>query len=194
MEEVFVKNNQALWEWLVKNHTQTKSVGLVHYKYASGKSDISRDSLVDYLLCFGWIDSVLGKVDEYRTKIRISPRKPKSAWSQINKDKILRLTKENMMQEAGLAMVQIAKEMGTWDKAYLPSSQMTTPDDFIQRLQQKDNKEAYQFFKSFNKANLYAVNYRLALITDPDKREQAMSKLIQQFKNKKLFYPQRNAE
>lgn len=188
MQEVFVKSKKELWEWLKKNHTQTESVWLLHYKFASGKSDLTRDSLVDYLLCFGWIDSVVGKVDELRTKIRISPRNPKSIWSQINKDKIARLIKEKMMQESGLKMVEIAKEKGTWDKAYLPQSKMTIPDDFLKLLKKKDNQDAYSFFKTFDKINLYAVYHRLAIMIDQKKREQKMNTFIEQFKGRKYFY------
>ena len=65
MQEIFVKNKKELWSWLKKNHTRTESVWLMHYKFASGKADLTRDILVDYFLCFGWIDSVPGKADEY---------------------------------------------------------------------------------------------------------------------------------
>ncbi len=189
MQEIFVKNKEELWSWLKKNHTQTDSVWLRHYKFSSGKTDLTRDSLVDYLLCFGWIDSVPGKVDEYSTKIRISPRKPKSVWSQINKDKIEKLIDAKRMQKQGLYAVEIAKEKGTWDKAYLPQSKMRVPDDFLKLLKKKENRDAYAFFKTFDKANLYAVGYRLAVMIDRNKRDIKMEKFLEQFKNKKYFHP-----
>lgn len=189
MQEVFVENKKALWTWLKKNNAQKETVWLMHYKFASGKTDLTREVLVDYLLCFGWIDSVPGKVDEYRTKIRISPRKPNSVWSHINKEKIEKLVKAKLMQKSGLKMVDIAKEKGTWDKAYLPQSKMTVPDDFLKLLKKKENKDAYDFFKTFDKTNLYAVGYRLAVIIDPKKREQKMKTFLEQFKNKKYFHP-----
>ena len=188
MREVFVKSKKELWEWLKKDHTQKESVWLMHYKFASGKTDLSRDSLVDYLLCFGWIDSVPGKVDEYKTKIRISPRKPKSVWSQINKDKSEKLIKAKLMQKAGMRIIEIAKEKGTWDKAYLPQSKMKVPEDFLKLLKKKENKDAYTFFKTFDKTNLYAVGYRLAVILDSKKREEKMHKFIQQLKNRIYFH------
>ena len=188
MQEVFIKNKKELWNWLKKNYTQTESVWLIHYKYASGKTDLTRDTLVDYLLCFGWIDSVMGKVDECRTKIRISPRKPGSVWSQVNKDKVARLTKEKIIQKSGLIIVEIAKAKGTWDKAYLPQSKMVIPDDFIKLLKKKGNEDAHAFFKTFDKTNLYAVYHRLAIMRDPKKREQKMETFVERFKEKKYFY------
>lgn len=192
MQEVFVENKKELWAWLAKNYAQTESVWLKHYKFASGKTDLTRDFLVDYLLCFGWIDSVPNKVDEHRTKIRISPRKPNSVWSQINKDKAEKLIKAKMMQESGLKVIAIAKEKGTWDKAYLPQSKMTVPNDFLKLVKKKENKDAYDFFKTFDKTNLYAVGYRLAVIIDPKKREQKMKLFLEQFKRKKYFHPIKN--
>ncbi len=188
MQEVFVEDKKELWNWLKKNYSQKESVWLVHYKFASGKTDLTRDILVDYLLCFGWIDSVPNKVDEYRTKIRISPRKPGSVWSHINKEKIEKLIQTKKMQKSGLNVVEIAKEKGTWDKAYLPQSKMTVPDDFLKLLMRKENKDAYAFFKTFDKTNLYAVGYRLAIIIDPQKREKKMNAFLEQFKNKKYFH------
>jgi uncharacterized protein YdeI (YjbR/CyaY-like superfamily) len=116
MKEVFVKNKKELWDWLKINHKQKESVWLVHFKFASGKTDLTRDDLVDYLLCFGWIDSLPGKVDELRTKIRISPRNPKSSWSRINLEKVKRLIKENEMQKSGLDVIAIAKANGSFYK------------------------------------------------------------------------------
>jgi uncharacterized protein YdeI (YjbR/CyaY-like superfamily) len=116
MEEVFVKSKKELWIWLKKNYKLKESVWLVHYKLSSGKTDLTRDILVDYLLCFGWIDSLPGKVDELRTKIRISPRNPKSSWSRINLEKIERLTADGQMQKPGQEVIEIAKENGSFYK------------------------------------------------------------------------------
>ncbi|MCX8516223.1 MAG: hypothetical protein ORN57_04465, partial [Alphaproteobacteria bacterium] len=73
MKEIFVKTKQDLWQWLMANHQLSESVWLVHYKKTSGKGDVAYSDVVDICLCFGWIDSVKGKVDDERTKFRISP-------------------------------------------------------------------------------------------------------------------------
>lgn len=116
MKTVFVESKRELWDWLKKNHTQKESVWLEHYKFSTRKTDLTRDDLVDYLLCFGWIDSLPGKADELRTKIRISPRNPKSSWSRINLEKVKSLIKENKMQKSGIEVIATAKENGSFYK------------------------------------------------------------------------------
>lgn len=116
MEEIFVKNLHDLEQWLDQNSKQKSSVWLVHYKFSSGLTNLNRENLVDTLLCYGWIDSLPGKVDEVKTKIRISPRNPKSAWSQINKEKVNRLIKEGKIKTQGLEIINLAKQNGSWDK------------------------------------------------------------------------------
>ncbi len=115
MEEVLCKNKKDLWNWLQKNHKENKSIWLVYYKPSLKLGDLAKQTIVDYCLCFGWVDSVVGKVDDTKTKIRISPRNPKSKWSRVNKENIKRLVKERKMQPSGLAVVASAKKTGMWD-------------------------------------------------------------------------------
>lgn len=119
-ETIEVKTKVELWNWLEKHHAQDKGVWVVHYKKSSGLGDMSWESLVDVCLCFGWIDSTAGKVDELRTKRYIAPRKPKSGWSKKNKLSIERLLAEGRVQPAGLQAIERAKSNGSWglsDKA-----------------------------------------------------------------------------
>lgn len=188
MKEVFVKNVEDLAKWLNKNFSQKESVWLVHYKFSTKLSNLTRDNLVDTLLCYGWIDSVVGKVDNIRTKIRISPRRPKSIWSKVNVQKVERLVKQGKMKEAGLKLVAEAKKNGNWDKAYEGQSKMRIPDDFIKILNKKENKKASNFYKKLNKTNLYSIGFRLSQVTEPNKREVAINKIIQQLNNEIYFH------
>lgn len=104
-----------LEKWLDQHHETSGSVWLVYPKPTSGRGDITYSTLVDTLLCYGWIDSLPRKVDDTYTSIRISPRNPKSNWSQVNKEKIARLTKAGRLTPAGKRMVALAKRTGTWD-------------------------------------------------------------------------------
>jgi uncharacterized protein YdeI (YjbR/CyaY-like superfamily) len=115
MNEIFCKNKKDLWTWLEKNHAQKESVWLLYYKPSLKLGDLDKQTIVDYCLCFGWVDSVVGKVDAEKTKIRISPRNPKSKWSKVNKNNIKRLLKEKKLQTAGKAVVALAKKNGAWD-------------------------------------------------------------------------------
>ena len=114
-EHLEVTSAKPLIAWLKKNHAKSEGLWVVTYKKAAGKPAPSYDEIVRAALCYGWVDSVPGKVDELRTKLYISPRKPKSAWSQSNKIRVAELTAAGLMAPAGLAKVEEAKASGTWN-------------------------------------------------------------------------------
>jgi len=187
MKEVFVKSVEELEKWLTKNGEQKESVWLVHYKFSTKLSNLTRDNLVDALLCYGWIDSVPGKVDETKTKIRISPRRPKSIWSKVNVGKVERLIKQKKMKISGLKLVSEAKADGRWGKAYEGRSKMKVPEDFLKILNKKENKKAKDFYKILNKTNLYSIGFRLSQVKDLDKREISIVKIVEQL-NKGIHF------
>jgi uncharacterized protein YdeI (YjbR/CyaY-like superfamily) len=98
---------------LEQNHSVSGGLWLIRYKNGS-PFYISTEIVVKELLCFGWIDSVPGKLDDERSLLYISPRKPQSNWSQVNKRYIAELTSEGLMNEAGLKAVNLAKSNGRW--------------------------------------------------------------------------------
>ncbi len=103
------------WEnWLKENHNHQKSIWLILAKKDSELPYIELSEIIDTALCYGWIDSLPNKVDEFRYKLRMSPRNPKSNWSRVNKEKIERLIAQSKMAPAGLEMVSLAKKSGTW--------------------------------------------------------------------------------
>ena len=144
--EVHINTLQDWHSWLKKNHTQTDGVWLVYYKQSSGKGDVTIGGIIDEALCWGWVDSVVGKVDDERTKSYIAPRKPKSNWSKVNKEKVARLIKEKRMQPSGLAMVDLAKKTGTWD-ALNDVENLVTPKDLLHEL--KKYSDAYRNWEAF---------------------------------------------
>ena len=112
--ELHVSSSGELREWLAVNHDSSNGVWLVVHKKSSGGPYVAWGEIVDELLAYGWVDSVQQRFDDDRSKLQITPRKPRSNWSRINKEKIERLTAEGRMAPAGLAMVELAKETGTW--------------------------------------------------------------------------------
>ena len=115
-EHVQIEHISELYEWLETNAEKSPGAWVVTYKKASGKPSPSYDEIVRAVLCFGWIDSVPGKVDENRSKLYLSPRKKGSAWSNANKVRIKDLMKNGALRPAGVAAVRQAKESGTWNK------------------------------------------------------------------------------
>lgn len=113
--KAFYARDRASWrKWLAENHDTEKSVWLVIYKKSSNTPSVYYDEAVDEALCYGWIDSKPNKRDDESYYQFFAKRNPKSNWSKVNKDKIDRLMKEGLMAAPGLAMVQLAKETGTW--------------------------------------------------------------------------------
>lgn len=144
--KVFVANLKEWKAWLRQNHIQKTGVWVRYYKQSSGKSDLTYQLLRDEAICWGWIDSIVGKVDEEKTKIYVAPRKPKSNWSAVNKKVVEQLMKEGRLQPPGLAMIALAKSTGTWD-ALNEVEANVIPEDLKKELQRYT--KAILYFEAF---------------------------------------------
>ena len=118
-------NDREQWRtWLAEHHASEREIWLVYYNKASGKQRISYNDAVEEALCFGWIDSIVKKVDADSAAQRFTPRRPKSPLSEMNKERIRRLAAQGRMTEAGLATV-----------GDLFSEPFTVPADILDALQ-----------------------------------------------------------
>lgn len=140
------KNRQAWREWLDTNHQNSKGVWLVWHKKHTGKTELTYDDMVEEALCFGWIDSVPRKVDEDRTSLYFSPRKPKSEWSKSNKLRIEKLSTLNAIEPAGLSAIKTAKANGSWDTLN-ESDALLVPADLVAEFKKYIN--SYSYFSNF---------------------------------------------
>lgn len=105
----------AAWrQWLALNHASAQGCWLVMFKKESGQPSIYYTEAVDEALCWGWIDSVPNKRDDLSYIQYFAPRKPRSAWSKVNKEKLERVIAEGRMQPAGWASIERAKALGSW--------------------------------------------------------------------------------
>ena len=146
LERVEITSSEELRRWLEENHTQRESIWLVTYKKANIQKYVSWGEVVDEVLCFGWIDSVARKLDQERTMVLLSPRKPTSAWSKINKEKVEKLEKAGRMTEAGRRKVRDAKLNGTW--SFLDDVEaLTIPDDLAKAF--AEYKDAESNFREY---------------------------------------------
>ena len=100
--------------WLSAHHEKSAGVWLVLFKSASGRQVYSFDDAIEEALCFGWIDSKPRKLDEDRSMLWFAPRKPRSGWSRLNKERVERLIEAGRMADAGQARVDAAKRDGLW--------------------------------------------------------------------------------
>lgn len=112
--QIEVRTRAELRAWLEANHATHGPVWVVVYKKHHDHY-LAWGDLVDELLCFGWIDSLRHRVDDDRSRQYISPRKPGSNWSGINKRKVAFLERAGLMTEAGRAAVERAKSDGSWE-------------------------------------------------------------------------------
>lgn len=112
--QVTVESRADLRRWLARNHQTSRGIWLVSYKKNAGERYLPYDDIVEEALCFGWVDSRPRKVDELRSALLLTPRKPKSRWSRPNKERVAQLTRQGLMAPAGIAVVEEAKATGTW--------------------------------------------------------------------------------
>ncbi len=112
---VEVDSVEALRSWLSEHHAQTEGVWLVTWKRtADPDRHVSYEQVVRELLCFGWIDSLAKSIDDQRTRMVITPRRPGSGWAATNKRRIIELTAEGRMAAPGLAEIEAAQRSGAW--------------------------------------------------------------------------------
>jgi len=145
-KSIYLENRNAWRNWLKENHTSEKNVWLKIYKKQSQTPSVYYDEAVDEALCFGWVDSSIKKGNDEFYYQFFAKRNPKSNWSRVNKAKIKKLMSEGLMAEAGLKMVEIAKETGTWT-ALDDVENLISPPDLQERLNQNSIDKAY--FEAF---------------------------------------------
>ena len=101
--------------WLEENHSDAPGIWLVtHKKGAAPERHVPYDDVVEEALCFGWVDSLPRKLDDARSMLLVTPRKPGSSWSRVNKERVERLEAAGRIAPAGSAAIERAKRDGSW--------------------------------------------------------------------------------
>ena len=131
---------------------------------------------MDEALCYGWIDGLKLPHDELSFVQRFTQRRAKSGWSKINTQHVERLTREGRMRAPGQAAVDAAREDGRWEAAYDSGANATVPHDLLTALDK--NKKARAFFDMLNKANRYAIVYRLQTAKKAETRARRMQQIL----------------
>ncbi len=168
-------------KWLQENHTTESCVWLIYYKKSSNKPSISWSEAVDVALCFGWIDSVKKPIDAEKYKQFFTPRKPKSNWSKINKEKIEKLIEAGLMTEAGLKSIEIAKENGSW--IYLDEVEaLVIPADL--ELELSLNSVANTYFLSLSKSARKILLHWVLSAKTTKTRQKRISEIVENAQEK----------
>jgi uncharacterized protein YdeI (YjbR/CyaY-like superfamily) len=145
MAPTFFAKQADFRKWLKKNHKKETELEVGFYKVGSGKPSITWPQSVDEALCFGWIDGVTRSIDNDSYQIRFTQRKPGSIWSAINIKKIEALTKQGLMQPAGLAAFEKRKEARSAIYSH-ENEEAKLTKDFEKQF--KANKKAWVYFQS----------------------------------------------
>jgi len=176
------------WEaWLEEEHATSKGVWLKIAKKGSGIESVTFPEALDAALCYGWIDGQRDRFDERFYLQRFTPRRSRSKWSQVNREKVARLTEAGRMRPAGLREVERAKADGRWDAAYAPQSAATVPDDLRAALEENDR--AREFFETLNSTNRYAILFTIQDAKRPETRARRIAKYVAMLAAGEKLYP-----
>jgi uncharacterized protein YdeI (YjbR/CyaY-like superfamily) len=170
----------AFRRWLKTNHAKHQGIWMQLGKKDSGIASITYAEALDEALCYGWIDGQKKSFDAQYWLQKFTKRGARSVWSKINIGHIERLTNAGRMQPAGQAAVDAAKADGRWERAYHSSSSAEVPADFIEALSK--HAKAKAFFDTLNKANRYAIYFRLTTAKKPETRARRFEQLLEMMK------------
>jgi uncharacterized protein YdeI (YjbR/CyaY-like superfamily) len=183
------RNAEAFEAWLADQAQTAAGAWLAFAKPGAPEATLSKSDAIDSALAYGWIDGRLGRVDEHYYKVRFTPRKARSTWSQMNRARAERLIADGRMKPEGLAEVMRAKADGRWDAAYAPQGRATPDPDLLAALDARP--EARRFFDSLDAANRYAVLYRVQQARGPDRRAAKIAELVARLASGEAFHPRR---
>jgi uncharacterized protein YdeI (YjbR/CyaY-like superfamily) len=174
---VIAFDSDADWEaWLEEHHATADGVWVKIAKKGTGIPTVAYPEVLDTALCFGWIDGQRKALDDQYFLQRFTPRRARSRWSQVNRDKVEALTKAGRMRPPGIAEVERAKADGRWDAAYASVRTMGVPADLQRELDARP--QAAAFFATLNSQNRYSILYRLHDAKRPETRARRLEKFV----------------
>ncbi|NWF88400.1 MAG: YdeI/OmpD-associated family protein [Ignavibacteriaceae bacterium] len=158
----------------MKNHNKQKELWILFYKVHTKKKSLRYAEAVEESLCFGWIDGILKRIDDEKHVQRFTPRKPKSSWSKLNKERAQKMIEAGKMTDAGLVKIKEAKKSGWWKNAYTLGKRNNEMPNEMKKVLMSD-KEAWANFQNlstgYQNTYIFYVNYA--------KREETKKKRIQ---------------
>ena len=181
--------DQAGWRaWLAAHHGGApEGVWLKIAKKGSTVVSVDYPQALEVALCYGWIDGQKKGLDETHWLQRFTPRRSRSIWSKVNRDKAEALVDAGEMQPAGLAEMERAKADGRWAAAYDGQRTSTVPDDLAAAL--ADNTLAREFFATLDSTNRYAILHRLQTAKKPETRARRLEQFIEMLTEQRRIYP-----
>jgi uncharacterized protein YdeI (YjbR/CyaY-like superfamily) len=180
----------TLWaRWLAANHASSTGVWLALAKKGAAHATLTYAEALDEALAWGWIDGLKRPQDESVWLQRFTPRKARSSWSKINREKVAVLTRAGRMQPPGLAEVERARADGRWEAAYDSAKNSTVPEDLAAAL--AASPQAQSFFATVDAANRYAVLFRVQTAKKPETRARRIADFVAMLARGETIHPQR---
>lgn len=187
-DEVLSFGSQAEFaQWLAEHHGQPDGVWLRHAKKGAPHATVTYQEALEVALCFGWIDGTKKAEDKSYYRQRWTPRRARSVWSKVNRDKALRYIEEGKMQPSGLREVERARQDGRWDAAYDAGSQATVPPDLQAAFDADPGAQA--FFETLNSQNRYAVLFRIQTAKTPELRAKRIAQYAAMLARHETLHP-----
>ena len=180
MKTFYAKSGSKWRDWLKKNHLLEKEVWLVYYKKGSGKPGVDYDESVDWALCYGWIDSLIKKIDDQKYARKFTPRKIGSVWSKSNIDRVERLIKDGKMTEYSLRLFKERNsELSSAEK--FKAEEAPFPPEFFQAI--KKNKQAWQNFEKFSLSHKRQYQMWITSAKKADTRDRRIDEAVRLIAN-----------
>ncbi|MCU1670521.1 MAG: uncharacterized protein JWP40_3448 [Blastococcus sp.] len=176
----------AFEEWLEAEHEQCPGVYVKVAKKGAREPSLTQAEMVESLLCFGWIDGRVNRVDEFHFLTRVTPRRPKSVWSKKNAEWVADLVAAGRMRPAGLAAVEAARADGRLDRAYAGPATATVPEDLLAALAAEPAAQGE--FEALDGANRYAVLWRVHTAATPATRAKRIAACVQMLAEGRRFH------
>jgi uncharacterized protein YdeI (YjbR/CyaY-like superfamily) len=180
----------AAWSaWLAEHHATSSGIAMRIARKGGTQTSIDYAQALEVALAWGWIDGQKAKGDAVAWIQRFAPRKPRSIWSKINRDKALALIERGAMQPAGLAAIERAKASGHWAAAYDGPRKATPPDDLVAALAKVPRARAR--FDALDATNRYAILHRIQIAKQPATRARRIATFVDMLDRGQTLHPRR---
>jgi len=173
---ILFKNRDEWRSWLESNHLNEKQVWLIYFKKHIMKNSVTQPDAVEEALCYGWIDSIVRRIDEEKYMQKFTPRNEKSIWSDINKKRVALLIKNGKMTKAGMKKVRAAKKNSYWNKININTNIKEIPIEL--KLAFSKNKKALTNFEQLVPSRKQQYIYWIATAKKEETRKGRVLKAI----------------
>ena len=182
-------DTESLERWLDEQGEASPGAWLRFAKQGAAESTVSKSDAIDCALAHGWVDGQLGRVDTHFFKTRFTPRRPRSAWSKINRQRVERLEEAGRMRPRGRAQVDQAKADGRWAAAYAGQREAAADADLDAALDAEP--AARELFDALDSANRFAILYRVQQAKTPEKRAAKIAEMVAMLSRGDTLHPRK---